>query len=102
MKLTIMTEDSVLILAALYEKARRTEEDTGEVPRKLTLTAKKIRRQIRENLKKRRNDKDKRRGKEKNKGEAGGDKEPASDGRHPAESRIRFADKGEQYTERET
>lgn len=102
MKLTITTEDSVLILAALYEKARRTEEDTGEVPRKLTLTAKKIRRQIRENLKKRRNDKDKRRGKEKNKGKACGDKESAPDGRHPAEPRIRQPDTGEQRIECET
>lgn len=98
MKLTITTEDSVHILAALYEKARRTEEDTGEVPQKLTLTAKKIRRQIRENLKKRRNDKDKRRGKEKNKGKAFGDKESAPDGRHPVKSASGRTDTGEQHT----
>lgn len=52
MKLTITTEDSVHILASLYEKARRIEDDTGEVPRKLMLTTKKVRRQIQSNLKK--------------------------------------------------
>ena len=60
MKLTITTEDSVQVLAALYEKARRIEEDTGEAPRKLMLAAKKIRRQIQTNLKKKK-DEDKRR-----------------------------------------
>lgn len=60
MKLTITTEDSVQVLAALYEKASRIEEDTGEVPRKLMLAAKKIRRQIQTNLKKKK-DEDKRR-----------------------------------------
>ena len=52
MKLTITIEDSVHILASLYEKARRIEDDTGEVPRKLMLTTKKVRRQIQRNLKK--------------------------------------------------
>lgn len=52
MKLTITIEDSVHILASLYEKARRIEDDTGEVPRKLMLTTKKVRRQIQSNLKK--------------------------------------------------
>ena len=78
MKLTITTEDSVHILAALYEKARQTERDTGEVPRKLMLTAKKVRRQIRENLNRRRHDKDKRRRKRKDKEKAGGDTGKAS------------------------
>lgn len=62
MRLTITIEDSAQLLAALYEKAMRIEEDTGEVPRKLMLTTKKVRRQIQNNLKKRK-DEDKRRGK---------------------------------------
>lgn len=60
MKLTITIEDSAQILAALYEKGQRIEHDTGETPRKLMLTTKKVRRQIQNNLKKRK-DEDKRR-----------------------------------------
>ena len=60
MKITVTIKDSAHILSALYEKARRIEEDTGEVPRKLMLAAKKIRRQIQTNLKKKK-DEDKRR-----------------------------------------
>lgn len=60
MKLTITIEDSAQILAALYEKGQRIEHDTGETPRKLMLTMKKLRRQIQNNLKKRK-DEDKRR-----------------------------------------
>lgn len=60
MKLTITIEDSTQILAALYEKGQRIEHDTGEAPRKLMLTTKKLRRQIQNNLKKRK-DEDKRR-----------------------------------------
>lgn len=98
MKLTITTEDSVQILAALYEKARRAERDTGEVPRKLTLTAKKVRRQIRENLNRRRHDKDKRRRKTSNQGKDGGDKGTAPDGIHPVQSASGRTDTGEQHT----
>ena len=99
MKLTITTEDSVHILAALYEKARQTERDTGEVPRKLMLTAKKVRRQIRENLNRRRYDKDKRRGKGEDKAKACGDKAVA-DGKPAAVKPYGGqADKGEQQSE---
>lgn len=99
MKITITTEDSVQILAALYEKARRTEEDTGEVPRKLMLTAKKVRRQIRENLNRRRHDKDKRRGKAGDKRTPCGDKTVA-DGKPAAVKPYGGqADTGEQHTE---
>lgn len=101
MKLTITTEDSVQVLAALYEKARRIEEDTGETPRKLILAAKKIRRQVLNNLKKRK-DEDKRRGKTGDKGTPRGDK-AIPDGK-PAAAKPGGgqADKGEQHTECET
>lgn len=56
MKLTITIEDSAQILAALYEKGQRIEHDTGETPRKLMLTTKKVRRQIQNNLKKRKDE----------------------------------------------
>ena len=102
MKITITTEDSVQILAALYEKARRTEGDTGEVPRKLMLTAKKVRRQIRDNLNRRRHDKDKRRGKT-------GDKRPPCRNKAMAAGEPAAvkpdggrADTGKQHTECET
>ena len=101
MKLTITTKDSVQILAALYEKARRTERGIGEVPRELILTAKKVRRQIRENLNRRRHDKDKRRGKGKDKAEACGDKAVASGEPAAGQSEGGHADKGEQHIEHE-
>ena len=46
MKLNVTITESVHILAALYEKARRYEEATGESPRYVSLLTKKIRRQI--------------------------------------------------------
>ena len=100
MKLTITTEDSVLLLSALYEKARRIEDDTGETPRKLMLAAKKIRRQIQTNLKKRK-DEDKRRGKTGDKGTPRGDK-AIPDGK-PAAAKPGGgrADKGKQHIEHE-
>lgn len=98
MKLTITIEDSAQILAALYEKWQRIEHDTGETPRKLMLTTKKVRRQIQNNLKKRK-DENKRRRKTSNQGKADGDKESAPDGRHPVKSASGRTDKGEQHTE---
>lgn len=61
MKLTITIEDSAQILAALYEKGQRIEHDTGETPRKLMLTMKKLRRQIQNNLKKMKDENQRRR-----------------------------------------
>lgn len=98
MKLTITTEDSVQVLAALYEKARRIEEDTGEVPRKLMLAAKKIRRQIQTNLKKRK-DEDKRRRKTEDKRPPCRDKAVAAGEPTIGKSNDGGVDTREQHTE---
>lgn len=98
MKLTITIEDSAQLLAALYEKAMRIEEDTGEVPRKLMLTTKKVRRQIQNNLKKRK-DEDKRRRKTDDKKPPCRDKAVAAGEPAVAKPGGGQADKGEQHTE---
>lgn len=56
MKLNVTITESVHILAALYEKARRYEEETGECPRHVSHLAKKIRRQIQHDRKRRKRD----------------------------------------------
>lgn len=95
MKLNVTITESVHILAALYEKARRYEEETGESPRYVSLLAKKIRRQIR-------HDKDKRRRKGKDKAEARRNPGRTSVGRDSGEPEGERADTGKQHIEHET
>ena len=94
MKLNVTITESVHILAALYEKARRYEEETGESPRYVSLLAKKIRRQIR-------HDKDKRRRKGKDTAEARRNPGRTSVGRDSGEPEGERADTGKQHIEHE-